>query len=142
ESPRTQRRNGAINERAASLRCSWQQGQRAQSKCQSNIAGSWCQTKWETIYKRCSDPAPIPGFVVERTSWSSGTGDEVTCTLKAVRKSKYGGHRLSAVCHKTDDDKGWHVGRTLVARQQQHAITNLGKFAGSDRNRRDADFSN
>ena len=54
--------------------------------------GAWCDTQWRTIYKRCSNA----DFEVERTYWT--TVDE-TCTLSAIRKSKYGGHKLSAVCH-------------------------------------------
>jgi hypothetical protein len=53
--------------------------------------GAWCETKWRTIYKRC----PSADFEIKRTYW---TTVESTCTLSAIRKSKYGGHRLSAVC--------------------------------------------
>jgi hypothetical protein len=53
--------------------------------------GAWCETKWQTIYKRC----PSADFEVERTFW---TTVESTCTVLSVRKSKYGGHRLLATC--------------------------------------------
>ena len=53
--------------------------------------GAWCETKWQTIYKRC----PSADFEVKRTYW---TTVESTCTPSAVRKSRYGGHRLLAIC--------------------------------------------
>jgi hypothetical protein len=53
--------------------------------------GFWCPTQWQTVYKRCR----VSDFEVTRTYW---TTVESTCTLSAIRKSKYGGHRLSAVC--------------------------------------------
>jgi hypothetical protein len=53
--------------------------------------GAWCETKWRTIYKRC----PSADFEIKQTYW---TTVESTCTVSAIRKSKYGGHRLSAVC--------------------------------------------
>jgi hypothetical protein len=53
--------------------------------------GAWCETKWQTIYKRCSDA----DFEVKRTYW---TTVESTCNVLSVRKSKYGGHRLLAIC--------------------------------------------
>jgi hypothetical protein len=53
--------------------------------------GAWCETKWQTIYKRCPDA----DFEVKRTYW---TTVESTCNVLSVRKSKYGGHRLLATC--------------------------------------------
>jgi hypothetical protein len=53
--------------------------------------GAWCETKWQNIYKRCSDA----DFEVKRTYW---TTVESTCNVLSVRKSKYGGHRLLAIC--------------------------------------------
>jgi hypothetical protein len=53
--------------------------------------GAWCETKWQTIYKRC----PGADFEVKRTYW---TTVESTCNVLSVRKSKYGGHRLLAIC--------------------------------------------
>ena len=53
--------------------------------------GAWCDTKWPTIYKRCSSA----DFEIKRTYW---TTVESTCTVSAIRKSKYGGHRLLATC--------------------------------------------
>jgi hypothetical protein len=57
--------------------------------------GAWCETNWRTIYKRCLSA----DFEIKRTYW---TTVEPTCTLSAIRKSKYGGHRLSAIC-KSDE---------------------------------------
>jgi hypothetical protein len=53
--------------------------------------GAWCDTKWPTIYKRCSGA----DFEITRTYW---TTVESTCTVLAIHKSKYGGHRLLAKC--------------------------------------------
>jgi hypothetical protein len=53
--------------------------------------GAWCETKWSTIYKRCS----AADFEITRTYW---TTVESTCTVLAIHKSKYGGHRLVAKC--------------------------------------------
>jgi hypothetical protein len=53
--------------------------------------GAWCETEWQTIYKRCRSA----DFEVERTFW---TTVESTCTVLSVRKSKYGGHSLLAKC--------------------------------------------
>jgi hypothetical protein len=44
--------------------------------------GAWCETEWQTIYKRCRSA----DFEVERTFW---TTVESTCTVLSVRKSKY-----------------------------------------------------
>jgi len=66
--------------------------------------GAWCQTKWKTIYKRCRSADFIE---IGRTWW--GVDDE-GCTLSAIRKSKYGGHRLFGICQRTDpgpEDKAW-----------------------------------
>jgi hypothetical protein len=53
--------------------------------------GAWCETKWQTVYKRCS----AADFEVARTYW---TTVESTCNVLSVSKSKYGGHRLIAKC--------------------------------------------
>jgi hypothetical protein len=54
--------------------------------------GEWCNTKWKTIYKRCRS---ANAFSVLRDAW--GVDDE-GCTLMAIHKSKYGGHRLLGRC--------------------------------------------
>jgi hypothetical protein len=57
--------------------------------------GEWCSTQWETIYKRC----PSGEVIIDRTSWSV---EDETCTYSAIRKSKYGGHRLFGICRRAD----------------------------------------
>jgi hypothetical protein len=58
--------------------------------------GEWCATKWKTIYKRCRS---ADAFSVLRDAW--GVDDE-SCTLTAIRKSRYGGHRLFGTCSRAD----------------------------------------
>src|SRR5262249_25338235 len=58
--------------------------------------GEWCATKWKTIYKRCRSGN---AFSVLRDAW--GVDDE-SCTLTAIRKSRYGGHRLFGTCSRAD----------------------------------------
>ena len=57
--------------------------------------GDWCQTKWQTIYKRGLKDCSGAELEIRRTYWNTV---ESTCTLSAIRKSKYGGHRLLAIC--------------------------------------------
>ena len=53
--------------------------------------GAWCETRWQTIYERCSSA----DFKIKRTYW---TTVESNCKVLSVRKSRYGGHRLLATC--------------------------------------------
>jgi len=58
--------------------------------------GHWCETKWRTIYKRCT----AGDMIVERDGW--GVEDE-GCTFQSVRSDKrYGGHRTVSVCQHVD----------------------------------------
>jgi hypothetical protein len=61
--------------------------------------GLWCQTKWNTIWKRCPDGE----LEIARRGW--GMEDE-DCALTAIRKSKYGGHILFGKCRGPDDPEG------------------------------------
>jgi hypothetical protein len=63
--------------------------------------GGWCPTKWQTIYKRCSEDEAE--FGIESEGW--GTGDSF-CTLSDIRRSKYGGHRLVAICRNVSGAEG------------------------------------
>jgi hypothetical protein len=68
--------------------------------------GEWCQTKWQTIFKRCKTGDAL---TVLRQVW--GVDDE-GCELVSIRKSKYGGHRLFGTCRRTDPGPGDHDYRT------------------------------
>jgi hypothetical protein len=61
--------------------------------------GVWCGTKWETIHERC--PPSDYAIEINRTNW---TREQSTCTLSAIHKSKYGGHRLLGKCRPTDSE--------------------------------------
>jgi hypothetical protein len=64
--------------------------------------GAWCATKWHTIFRRCETEAEGLAFEIERTFW--GTDDQ-GCTLTAIRKSRYGGHRVTGRCTHADSGK-------------------------------------
>src|SRR5262245_1399315 len=57
--------------------------------------GDWCQSKWQTIYQRGFKNCSGAELEIRRTHFNTV---ESTCTLSTIHKSKYGGHRLSAVC--------------------------------------------
>jgi hypothetical protein len=57
--------------------------------------GDWCQTKWQTVYKRGLKDCSGAELEIRRTYWNTV---ESTCNVLSVRKSKYGGHRLLATC--------------------------------------------
>jgi hypothetical protein len=64
--------------------------------------GHWCETKWQTIFRRCakSGDEMTPSMVVGRNGY--GVEDE-GCTVQTVRKDKrYGGHRISMMCEHVD----------------------------------------
>jgi len=71
--------------------------------------GWWCPTEWKTIYERCHKEDELVAFIIGRTWW--GLDDE-GCTLTAISKSKYGGHRLSGKCARTDPSPGDLEGHT------------------------------
>jgi hypothetical protein len=62
--------------------------------------GTWCYTEWRTIYERCSDETGIVFSVITSTAW----GDE--CTLTAISRSKYGGHKLLGTCRSANPAPG------------------------------------
>src|SRR5262245_6816966 len=75
--------------------------------------GAWCPTNWETIYKRCSKKDAH--FIIDRTSWGVADEEGEECQLISVRKSRYGGHRLSATCQSEENppyegEERWWIG--------------------------------
>jgi hypothetical protein len=65
--------------------------------------GTWCYTEWRTIYERCSDETGIVFTKIKSTTWEN-------CTLTAIGRSKYGGHRLLGTCgsrSKPTEERWW-----------------------------------
>jgi hypothetical protein len=75
--------------------------------------GTWCDTTWQTIYRRChgkKDEDRNIAFMITRDSvgW-----EDLVCEIKAVRKSSNGEHRVSLECRKIDDTIEDRVTRTV-----------------------------
>ena len=94
--------NGCVLRRAADIKspARWVPLPRPHPSMAADIPqqyrGHWCETKWRTIYKRCT----AGDMIVERDGW--GVEDE-GCTFQSVRSDKrYGGHRTVSVCQHVD----------------------------------------
>jgi hypothetical protein len=72
--------------------------------------GAWCNTTWQTIYRRCPEGSTKWSFTISRDgSYSEDSG----CKITALRKSSHGEHRVWLECRKIDDVVEDRVTRTV-----------------------------